>query len=89
MEEKQTRRRYSKQFKFDAVELVLRSDKAVVKIAGDFDIRAELLYRRKVQSIRQNKNHRFLDVPISKILKPGGFANLDESSNQSRKNVIS
>ena len=47
MEEKQTRRRYSKQFKTDAVELVLRSKKSVVEIAGDLGIRAELLYRWK------------------------------------------
>ena len=49
MEEKQTRRRYSKQFKTDAVELVLRSDKTVVEIAGDLGIRAELLYRWKAE----------------------------------------
>ena len=42
MEEKQTRRKYSKQFKTDAVELVLRSGKTVV-------IRAELLYRWKAE----------------------------------------
>ncbi|MCG8345670.1 MAG: transposase [Chlorobiales bacterium] len=47
MKEKQTRRRYSKQFRTDAVELVLRSNKTVVEIAGDLGIRAELLYRWK------------------------------------------
>lgn len=47
MKEKQTRRRYSRQFRADAVELVLRSNKTVVEIAGDLGIRAELLYRWK------------------------------------------
>jgi transposase-like protein len=45
MEEKQPRRRYSRQFKTDAVELVLRSSKIVVERAGDLGIRAGLLYR--------------------------------------------
>lgn len=47
MKEKQTRQRYSKQFRTDAVEQVLRSNKTVVEIAGDLGIRAELLYRWK------------------------------------------
>lgn len=51
MGEKQTCRRYSKQFKTDAVELVLRSNKTVVEIAGDLGIRAELLYRWKARII--------------------------------------
>ena len=47
MEEKQTRRRYSKDFKLDAVELALRSEKPMVAIAADLGIRPELLYRWK------------------------------------------
>jgi transposase len=47
MAENQTRRKYSKQFKIDAVELSLRSNKTVIEIAGDLGIRAELLYRWK------------------------------------------
>ncbi len=47
MEEKQTRRRFSKEFKIDAVELALRSDKSVVEIAEELGIRPELLYRWK------------------------------------------
>ena len=47
MEEKQTRRRYSKQFKLDAVELGLtkQQNKTIVEIAGNLGIPAELLYR--------------------------------------------
>jgi transposase len=45
MGENQTRRKYSKQLKIDAVELVLRSNKTVIEIAADLGIRAELLYR--------------------------------------------
>lgn len=49
MEEKQSHRKYSKQFKTDVVELVLRSNKSIVEIARDLGIRAELLYRRKAE----------------------------------------
>ena len=48
MEEKQTRRRFSKEFKIDAVELALRSDKSIVEIAEELGIRPELLYRWKI-----------------------------------------
>lgn len=41
------RRQYSKQFKIDAVELVLKKDKTAVEIASDLGIRAELVYRWK------------------------------------------
>ena len=47
MGENQTRRKYSKPFKIDAVELSLRSNKTVIEIAGDLGVRAELLYRWK------------------------------------------
>ena len=57
MEEKHTRRRYSKQFKTDAVELVLRSNKTVAEIAGDLGIRAELLYRWKAAYQYQAKQN--------------------------------
>ena len=83
MRGKQIHRRYSKQFKTDAVELALRSNKSVVEIARDLGIRAELLYRWKAeQSIRQNKIHRFQEVAISKALKLRGFASSNKSSSQ-------
>ena len=49
MGENQTRRKYSKQFKIDEVELSLRSDKTVIEIAGVFGIHAVLLYRWKTE----------------------------------------
>ncbi len=47
MGENQTRSKYSNQFKIDAVELSLRSNKTVIEIAEDLGIRVELLYRWK------------------------------------------
>jgi len=47
MKEKQTRCRYRKDFKLDAVEPALRSEKPMVAIAAELGIRSELLYRWK------------------------------------------
>ncbi len=47
MLERETRRRFTKEFKVEAVELVLRGNKKAVEIARDLGIRPELLYRWK------------------------------------------
>lgn len=49
MTQKDTRRKYSKQFKIDAVELLLRSEKSAPEIGMSLGIRAELLYRWKTE----------------------------------------
>ncbi len=49
MTEKQNRRTYSKEFKRDAVELLLRKEKPTAEIAHDLGIRSELLNRWKVE----------------------------------------
>ncbi len=41
------RRRFTKEFKTEAVELAQRSDKKIITIAMDLGIRPELLYRWK------------------------------------------
>ena len=43
----ETRRQFSKAFKTEAVELVLKKGKPAVEIAGNLGIRVELLYRWK------------------------------------------
>jgi len=43
----ETRRQYSKEFKTEAVELLLKKGKPATEIAGDLGIRVELLYRWK------------------------------------------
>ena len=45
MTEIEQRRQFTKEFKAEAVELALRSNKAMIEIAGDLGIRPELLYR--------------------------------------------
>jgi len=47
MIETEQRRRFTKEFKTEAVELALKSNKAMLEIAGDLGIRPELLYRWK------------------------------------------
>lgn len=44
---KRERRRFTKEFKIEAVELALRNSKPMAEIAGDLGIRPELLYRWK------------------------------------------
>ncbi|MCH7733473.1 MAG: transposase [Candidatus Marinimicrobia bacterium] len=47
MTDNRQRRRFTKEFKTEAVELALRSNKAMIEIAGGLGIRPELLYRWK------------------------------------------
>jgi transposase len=42
--EKQVRRQFTKEFKVEAVELMMRTDKSAADIARDLGIRPELLY---------------------------------------------
>jgi transposase len=55
---KRDRRRFTKEFKIEAVELALRSNKHMVEIAGDLGIRPELLYRWK-SDYKASKEHAF------------------------------
>ena len=43
------RRRYTKEFKLEAVQLSERDDVTVVEVAGNLGIRAELLYRWRAE----------------------------------------
>lgn len=45
MSQSMHRRKFSKQFKIDAVELTLKEEKTVKEIADDLGIRVALLYR--------------------------------------------
>jgi len=58
MTERKPRRQYAREFKVEAVEFLLRSDKTAVEIAGDLGIRTELLYRWKREYLN-DKNHSF------------------------------
>jgi transposase len=58
MTEIEQRRRFTKEFKTEAVELALRSNKAMVEIAGDLGVRPELLYRWKSE-YKVNKEQAF------------------------------
>ncbi len=52
------RRRFTKEFKTEAVELALRSEKSMIEIAGGLGIRPELLYRWK-SDYKASKEHAF------------------------------
>jgi transposase len=43
------RRKYSKEFKVDAVELMMRSNKSIIETAASLGIRADLLRRWKIE----------------------------------------
>lgn len=58
MKNKRQRRRFTKEFKIEAVELARRSNKTIVEIAGELGIRPELLYRWNSESIT-NKDRAF------------------------------
>ena len=58
MTEIEQRRQFTKEFKAEAVELALRSNKAMIEIAGDLGIRPELLYRWKSE-YKANKEQAF------------------------------
>jgi transposase len=54
--EKQVRRQFTKEFKIEAVELMMRTDKSAADIARDLGIRPELLYRWKSEYSINNDN---------------------------------
>lgn len=58
MKHKRQRRRFTKEFKLEAVELAQRSNKTIIEIAGELGIRPELLYRWNSQT-RKDKNRAF------------------------------
>ncbi len=58
MIERKPRRQYTREFKIEAVEFLLRSDKTAVGIARDLGIRTELLYRWKKEYLN-DQNHSF------------------------------
>lgn len=47
MDEKKSRRQFTREFKVQAVELLLKGDKTAVEVARDLGIRTEILYRWK------------------------------------------
>ncbi len=49
MTQKENRRKFSKQFKIDAVELLMQSEKSAPEIGISLGIRPELLYRWKTE----------------------------------------
>jgi len=58
MKDKRQRRRYTKEFKREAVELASRSEKSMVEISCDLGIRPELLYRWR-SDYKASKEHSF------------------------------
>ncbi len=54
MEEKRSRRQFTREFKFEAVELLLNGDKTAVEVARNLGIRVELLYRWKNEYVSNN-----------------------------------
>ena len=50
------RRRFNKEFKVEAVELVLRGNKKAIEVARDLGIRPELLYRWKSEYLAGEGN---------------------------------
>ena len=58
IEEKQSRRQFTRAFKAEAVALLLGGDKRAVEVAGNLGIRVELLYRWKNEYVN-NRAHAF------------------------------
>lgn len=56
MREIKKRRQYTKEFKIETVEFLLRGEKTTVEVAGDLGIRTELLYRWKKEYLNDQKN---------------------------------
>ena len=54
MADKISRRQFTHEFKFEAVELVLTGDKTAVEVARNLGIRVELLYRWKNEYVSNN-----------------------------------
>jgi len=58
MNEIKTRRQFTREFKLETVEFLLRGNKSAAEVARDLGIRTELLYRWKREYIN-DKNHSF------------------------------
>ena len=58
MNEINRRRQYTREFKLETVEFLLRGDKTGVEVARDLGIRVDLLYRWKKEYLN-DKNHSF------------------------------
>lgn len=58
MDDNQTRRQFTREFKLETVELLLRGNKSAVEIARNMGIRVELLYRWKNEYLN-NAEHSF------------------------------
>lgn len=56
MSQSMRRRKFSKQFKIDAVELTLKEEKTVKEIADDLGIRVALLYRWRQNHLTAKEN---------------------------------
>jgi len=56
MSQSMRRRKFSKQFKIDAVELTLKEEKTVKEIAEDLGIRVALLYRWRQNHLTAKEN---------------------------------
>lgn len=56
MSQSMHRRKFSKQFKIDAVELTLKEEKTVKEIADDLGIRVALLYRWRQNHLTAKKD---------------------------------
>ena len=58
MNEINRRRQYTREFKLETVEFLLRGDKTGVEVARDLGIRVDTLYRWKKEYLN-DKNHSF------------------------------
>ena len=58
MKEIRKRRQYTREFKAETIEFLLRGGKSTVEVARDLGIRAELLYRWKREYLN-DKEHSF------------------------------
>lgn len=61
MNEINRRRQYTREFKLETVEFLLRGDKTGVEVACDLGIRVDQLYRWKKEYLN-DKNHSFLEA---------------------------
>ncbi|NTW99542.1 MAG: transposase [Geobacteraceae bacterium] len=60
MKKNQPRRQYDKQFKLDALELVLHSEKSIAELATDLGVKADMLYRWKyLYKLNKDKENAF------------------------------
>lgn len=54
MEERRSRRQFTREFKFEVMELLLNGDKTAVEVARNLGLRVELLYRWKNEYVSNN-----------------------------------